>query len=70
LNDVVSERVNVGAYLRLDRGWSNEAPVRAELKRYAEYGTKELHLYHVGMLSSAGLASARDVIDEWRRVIQ
>jgi hypothetical protein len=69
LNDVVSERVNVGAYLRLDRGWSNEAPVRAELKRYAEYGTKELHLYHVGMLSSAGLASARDVIDEWRRVI-
>jgi hypothetical protein len=67
LSDVVSDQVNVGAYLRLDRGWSNEALVSATLRRYLDYGVSELHLYHVGMLSHTGLGAARGVIDEWRK---
>jgi hypothetical protein len=66
LKCVVPQRVAVGAYLRLDRGWSNEALVTATLRRYVEYGLDELHLYHVGMLSEHGLAAARGVIEEWR----
>jgi hypothetical protein len=66
LSDVVPEGMAVGAYLRLDRGWSNEALVTATLRRYVEYGLDELHLYHVGMLSERGLAAARSVIDQWR----
>ena len=56
----------MGAYLRLDRGWSNEPLVTATLRRYAEYGVSELHLYHLGMLSSAGLTAARTVLETWR----
>jgi hypothetical protein len=67
LSDVASDRVSLGAYLRLDRGWSNEALVTAALRRYEEYGVNELHLYHVGMISHTGLAAARGVIDAWRR---
>jgi hypothetical protein len=66
LRNAVSERVDIGAYLRLDRGWSNEPLVTATLRRYAEYGVSELHLYHLGMLSRAGLANARSVIETWR----
>jgi hypothetical protein len=65
LSDLVSERLSLGAYLRLDRGWSNEALVEATLRRYEEYGVDELHLYHVGMLSHSGLGAARHVIDTW-----
>lgn len=66
LRDAVPPRLDVGAYVRLDRGWSNDALVTATLRRYAEYGVSELHLYHVGMLSRAGLANARSVIETWR----
>jgi hypothetical protein len=67
LSDAVSKHIAVGAYLRLDRGWSNEALVTATLRRYVAYGLDELHLYHVGMLSEHGLTMAGGVIDEWRR---
>jgi hypothetical protein len=66
LRDTVPQQLDVGAYLRLDRGWSNEPLVTATLRRYAEYGVSELHLYHLGMLSQAGLAHARTVIETWR----
>jgi hypothetical protein len=66
LRDAVPEKLDVGAYLRLDHGWSNEALVTATLRRYAEYDLSELHLYHLGMLSPAGMASARTVINKWR----
>jgi hypothetical protein len=66
LRDAVPPRLDVGAYLRLDRGWSNEQLVTATLRRYAEYGVSELHLYHLGMLSRAGLTAARSVIETWR----
>ncbi len=67
LRDAVHPRLEVGAYLRLDRGWSNEPLVSATLRRYAEYGVSELHLYHLGMLSRAGLTAARTVLKTWRR---
>jgi hypothetical protein len=65
LRDAVSAQIEVGAYLRLDRGWSNEPLVTATLRRYAEYGVSELHLYHLGMLSRVGRENARTVIDRW-----
>ena len=66
LRNAVPPRLTVGAYLRLDRGWSNEPLVTATLRRYAEYGASELHLYHLGILSRAGLTAARSVIETWR----
>jgi hypothetical protein len=66
LRDAVGPRLDVGGYVRLDRGWSNEPLVTATLRRYAEYGVRELHLYHLGMLSPAGLTAARSVIETWR----
>lgn len=66
LRQAVPARLDVGAYLRLDRGWSNEPLVTATLRRYAEYGVSELHLYHLGMLSGAGLTAARSVLETWR----
>jgi hypothetical protein len=66
LRKAVPPRLNVGAYLRLDRGWSNEPLVTATLRRYADYGVSELHLYHLGMLSRAGLSVARSLIETWR----
>jgi hypothetical protein len=68
LSTLVRDRVGVGAYLRLDRGWSNEALVTATLRRYVEYGMNELHLYHLGLLTSAGFAAARSVIDQCREL--
>jgi hypothetical protein len=69
LSDAVAEEVAVGAYLRLDRGWSNQAHVTATLQRYRGYGLDELHLYHVGMLSETGFAAARGVLDEWQTIV-
>ncbi|MGP8008641.1 MAG: hypothetical protein ACLPKZ_00060 [Acidimicrobiales bacterium] len=68
LSELVSTRLGVGAYLRLDRGWSNEALVTATLRRYVDYGMDELHLYHLGLLTSAGLSAARSVIDQCREL--
>jgi hypothetical protein len=61
LHDLVEGASNVGAYLRLDHGWSDEEEVRHRLSRYRDAGMTEMHLYHLGLLSSPGIDSARRV---------
>ncbi|MGC2168179.1 MAG: hypothetical protein WA580_03670 [Acidimicrobiales bacterium] len=55
---------NLGAYLRLDHDWS-----RAEqtLAHYSEIGVRELHLYHLGLMSATSLANAQRLTSAWRR---
>lgn len=55
---------NLGAYLRLDHEWSaNEGIV----SHYAEVGVRELHLYHLGLLSETSLGNAQRLTSTWRR---
>jgi len=49
----------LGAYLRMDRGWSVGAVASEKVTRYATTGASELHLYHLGLLSLEGLDHAR-----------
>jgi hypothetical protein len=61
LNEVVDGASNVGAYVRLDRGWSDEEEVSQRLSRYRDVGMTEAHLYHLGLLTTSGIAAARRV---------
>ncbi|HVB51412.1 MAG TPA: hypothetical protein VND89_06730 [Acidimicrobiales bacterium] len=54
---------HLGAYLRMDRGWSDTALNATKIGRYVEVGMDELHLYHLGLLSRKGLEATRHVID-------
>jgi hypothetical protein len=58
---VVGDRCALGAYLRLDRGW-DESSVESTIDEYVRSGMTELHLYHLGLLSRAGLDTARRVV--------
>lgn len=53
---------NLGAYLRLDRPWDH---VDDDLARYASLGVGELHLYHLGLMSSTSAESAARVVSRW-----
>ncbi len=57
---------NLGAYLRMDRGWSDDAVSGEKVKRYAKAGANELHLYHLGLLSREGLERARKVTSAFK----
>ena len=75
LHALVEDRVRVGAYLRLDQGWFGESLVEDTIGRYVRAGMTELHLYHLGLLSRAGLeavtrvvrASAKYTVGHWMR---
>jgi hypothetical protein len=54
----------VGAYLRLDRGWPAGELTDRRLQEYLTFGMSELHLYHLGLLGQQGLARLRAVIDK------
>ena len=54
---------DVGAYLRLDRGWPAGELTDRRLEEYLTSGMSELHLYHLGLLGQQGLATLRAVID-------
>jgi hypothetical protein len=56
----------VGAYLRLDRGWPAGEPTDRRLQEYMAAGMTELHLYHLALLGQQGLAAMRHVIDTTR----
>jgi hypothetical protein len=63
LGERVASTSHLGAYLRMDQGWSNESLTAATIGQYVEVGMDELHLYHLGLLSREGIEAARHVID-------
>jgi hypothetical protein len=52
----------LGAYLRLDREWDH---VDDDLARLASLGVRELHLYHLGLLSTTSAKSAARIVSRW-----
>ena len=68
LAGVVDGRAEVGAYLRLDRGWRDE-DIDDTLRRYVRAGATELHLYHLGLLTAASSRAAANVIESFREIL-
>jgi hypothetical protein len=62
LDRLSANTANLGAYLRLDHDWSH---LESDLTRYAGIGVKELHLYHLGLLSVSSAETAERMIREW-----
>lgn len=65
---LVGRDCRVGAYLRLDRGWDES--LEARLARYVAAGVRELHLYHLGLLSASGLETASRVVEVARSLVE
>jgi hypothetical protein len=53
---------DLGAYLRLDHEWDR---VDDDLARYASLGVRELHLYHLGLMSKTSTESAARIVSRW-----
>jgi hypothetical protein len=68
LAGVVDGRAEVGAYLRLDRGWSDDG-IDETLHRYVRAGATELHLYHLGLLTASSSRAAANVIEVFRTIL-
>ena len=68
LRALVGPGIDVGAYLRLDRGWPASELTDRRLQEYLTSGMSELHLYHLGLLGQQGLATLRAVIDKTREL--
>jgi hypothetical protein len=68
LRALVAPGTDVGAYLRLDRGWSAGDATDQRLREYLASGMGELHLYHLGLLDAQGLATMRHVVATTRRL--
>lgn len=62
---VTGEGTHLGTYLRLDRGWV-DSEIAARVAQYRAAGVDEWHLYHLGLLSAAGLATVRRVVEAVR----
>jgi hypothetical protein len=65
LAGLVDGRAEVGAYLRLDRGWNDDGNEET-LRRYVRAGATELHLYHLGLLTAVSSMAAANVIEIFR----
>ncbi len=52
----------LGAYLRLDREWDH---VDDDLARFVSRGVRELHLYHLGLMSTTSAESAARIVSHW-----
>jgi len=52
----------LGAYLRLDNEWGH---VDEDLAQYSDLGVRELHLYHLGLLSQSSAESAARIVSRW-----
>jgi hypothetical protein len=63
LRALAAPGTEVGAYLRLDRGWPPDETTERRLQEYLLSGMTELHLYHLGLLGHQGLATMRRVIE-------
>jgi hypothetical protein len=59
---LIDGRCQLGAYLRLDQGWSSEEMLSDRIRRYVSAGMDELHLYHLGMMSRDALETAARVV--------
>jgi hypothetical protein len=59
---LVGNRRRIGAYLRLDRGWDDDATIDNTVSRYVNSGMDELHLYHLGLVGQAGLDAGRRLV--------
>jgi hypothetical protein len=68
LRALAAPGTDVGAYLRLDRGWPAGESTDRRLREYLTSGMSELHLYHLGLLDEQGLAAMRGVVDTTRRL--
>jgi hypothetical protein len=68
LRALAAPGTDVGAYLRLDRGWPADETTDRRLQDYLTSGMSELHLYHLGLLGHQGLATMRRVIDTTREL--
>jgi hypothetical protein len=68
LRALVAPGTDVGAYLRLDRGWPAGDATDRRLQEYLASGMDELHLYHLGLLDAHGLATMRHVVETTRRL--
>jgi hypothetical protein len=66
LNSLTTGGTAVGAYLRLDRGWTAGETAQQRLQDYLTAGLTELHLYHLGLLGRQGLEDLRGVVDTTR----
>jgi hypothetical protein len=67
LAGVVDGRAGIGAYVRVDRGWSDD-DIDEKLQRYMRAGATELHLYHLGLLTSSSSMAAANVIECFRTI--
>jgi hypothetical protein len=63
LRALAAPGTEVGAYLRLDRGWPADETTGRRLQEYLTAGMTELHLYHLGLLGHQGLATMGRVIE-------
>jgi hypothetical protein len=66
LRTLAAPGTEVGAYLRLDRGWPADETTDRRLQEYLMSGMTELHLYHLGLLGHQGIATMRRVIKTTR----
>jgi hypothetical protein len=66
LRSLAPEGTEVGAYLRLDRGWPEDETTGRRLRAYLVAGMTELHLYHLGLLGHQGMATMGRVIETTR----
>ncbi len=66
LRSLAAPGAEVGAYLRLDRGWPADETTDRRLQEYLMSGMTELHLYHVGLLGHQGIAAMSRVIQTTR----
>jgi hypothetical protein len=62
LAELSGATTNVGAYVRLDSGWSSDDVAEERITRYVTAGMSEVHLYHLGLLSRTGLRAAQRVV--------
>lgn len=68
LSSVIDDRAKLGAYLRLDREWSDGGNEET-LGRYADAGVTELHLYHLGLLTPKTSRAVTDIIEKFREIV-
>jgi hypothetical protein len=68
LRELVPADVEVGAYLRLDRDWSEGGTTGTRLREYLDAGMHELHLYHLGLLGREGLQTLHHVVARTREL--
>lgn len=62
LSELGAMTKDLGAYLRLDHEWDR---VDDDLARYASLGVRELHLYHLGLMSKTSTESAARIVSRW-----